>query len=471
MKPLVSLREALSDDALLGTMLPGDSFATWRALLLASQGEELTAGELELFRARTGRDEAPDGPVEEMAFVAGRRSGKTAASATLSIYLSALCDWSDVFRRGERGVMLFLAQTQRTARVAFRYAEAAFDDNRMLAGLVQNKTQDTIELSTGVDLEIRPASFRGLRGLTVIGCIADELAYWFNDERSSNPDSEILGAVRPALATTGGPIILSSSPHAKKGELWEAYRRHYGPAGDRQILVAQGGSRDFNPTLPQRVIDRALERDEPKARAEYLGEFRDDLQSFIAIEAVQACVSTGVYERKRKDYTHYRGFCDPSGGNHDSMTLGIAHLEGDRAILDAIREVRPPFNPDKVVTDFCDLLKLYGCTSVTGDGYGAQWVETSFRDKNIIYVRSERNRSEIYLNALPLLNSKRADLLDSDRLVNQIAALERRTARGGRDTVDHPPSGSDDVANAALGALVEVAAKKSTYTLENVGSL
>jgi len=32
--------------------------------------------------------------------------------------------------------------------------------------------------------------------------------------------------------------------------------------------------------------------------------------------------------------------------------------------------------------------------------------------------------------------------------------LERRTARGGRDSVDHPPNAHDDVANGAAGALL-----------------
>jgi hypothetical protein len=31
--------------------------------------------------------------------------------------------------------------------------------------------------------------------------------------------------------------------------------------------------------------------------------------------------------------------------------------------------------------------------------------------------------------------------------------LERRTARGGRDNIDHAPGGRDDLGNAALGAL------------------
>jgi hypothetical protein len=86
-------------------------------------------------------------------------------------------------------------------------------------------------------------------------------------------------AVRPGLATTGGPLLVASSPYARKSELWNAHRKHYGPKGDSLILVAQGASRDFNPSLPQRVVDRAFERDPAAASAEYLGQFRTDIKA------------------------------------------------------------------------------------------------------------------------------------------------------------------------------------------------
>ena len=50
-------------------------------------------------------------------------------------------------------------------------------------------------------------------------------------------------------------------------------------------------------------------------------------------------------------------FCDPAGGSGTaSMTLAIAHA-GRRdgkvvAVLDLIREVRPPFSPEAVVAEF-----------------------------------------------------------------------------------------------------------------------
>jgi hypothetical protein len=114
---------------------------------------------------------------------------------------------------------------------------------------------------------------------------------------SVNPDIEILNAARPALATTQGPLICISSPYARRGALWEAHKKHHGPDGDPSILVAQGTTRDFNPELPQSIIDRAMERDSAAASAEYLAQFRTDVEGFITREAVEACVNLGVRER------------------------------------------------------------------------------------------------------------------------------------------------------------------------------
>ena len=77
-----------------------------------------------------------------------------------------------------------------------------------------------------------------------------------------------------------------------------------------------------------------------------------------------------------------------------------------------------------------------------------------FREHGINYVPSDKMKSDIYLNLLPLLNSNQIELLDNKRLISQLCGLERRTARSGKDSIDHAPSGHDDMVNAAAGALL-----------------
>jgi hypothetical protein len=137
--------------------------------------------------------------------------------------------------------------------------------------------------------------------------------------------------------------------------------------------------------------------------------------------------------------------------------LPNAHREKDETVmLDLLFERKAPFNPSEATGEIATLLKSYGCSQVTGDKYGANWVVEAFAKTGIKYIQSERDRSAIYLDCLPLFTSGRARLIDSARLVAQFAALERRTFSNGRDKVDHgrETSARDDACNSAAGALV-----------------
>jgi hypothetical protein len=452
MKRAVTMRAALADRRLLGNALVGESWATWRVFLIACMGEKLNPEERKIFRQFTGRQQEPGERVEEALYVVGRRGGKDRAAAPLAAYLAALVDWSGVLAPGEGGLVLCIAPDQRQAKITHDYIEAVLDASPMLKSLVINRTADTIELSTGITIEVRAANFRRLRGVTCVAVIATEAAFWL-DETSANPDAEIFNAVRPSLATTAGSLVIITTPYARRGEVYNIFRRHFGANGDPLVLVAQGTSRDFNPTLSQKVIDRALERDPAAAAAEYLAQFRSDLEAFVSREVVEAAVIAGRHELSPVSSTRYHAFTDPSGGSADSMTLAVCHRDGERVILDCVREVRPPFSPDGTVFDFAATLRCYGISSVRGDHYAGEWPRERFSAHGISYEPAEQTKSDLYRDLLPLLNSGRVELLDHPRLVAQLCQLERRTARSGKDSIDHAPGGHDDVANCVAGAI------------------
>jgi hypothetical protein len=461
MIPRFTMRQALKDPLLLGNILSGPSWQQWHVMLIATMGEALTEDERAIFTRFTGRDREPDQRVEEAAFIIGRRGGKDRAMSVLVTYLAACCSYDDVLSRGERGLVLCLSADQRQGRITLDHIAANFEQSPILAQLVASRTADTIELSNRVVVEVRAASFRRLRGITAVGIVASEVAFWFDDETSSNPADEILAAVRPALSTTGGPLLMISTPYRKMGVLWDIFDRHYGK-GLPSILVAKGTTREFNPTFPQAVIDRALERDAALNAAEYLVEWRSDLEAFVSREVAKACLDAGIYERLPVNHTQYFSFVDPAGGSGtDSMTLAISHREQSMVVLDALREWRPPFNPNVVISEASELLKSYRITKITGDHYAGEWCRQPFREALITYAVSERNKGELYINFLPLLNANRVRLLDHQRLTDQLCSLERRTSRGGRDSIDHPQGGHDDITNCVAGAVW--LAKKGSY--------
>jgi hypothetical protein len=219
-------------------------------------------------------------------------------------------------------------------------------------------------------------------------------------------------------------------------------------------LVWQAASRTMNSTIPEKVVADAYEADPASAAAEYGGTFRTDVESYVSRDVLDDLVSAGVHERPKVPGCRYVGFVDPSGGSKDSMTLAIAHAEGQTATLDAVRERRPPFSPEAVVRDFADLLASYGVSTVIGDRYGGEWPREVFRKAGIEYRVADRPKSDLYRDLLPLLNSGRVDLLDHKRAVAQLGSLERKTSRAGKDSIDHSPGAHDDVANAVAGALL-----------------
>ena len=179
----------------------------------------------------------------------------------------------------------------------------------------------------------------------------------------------------------------------------------YGPSGDPLILVAQGPTRTFNPTLKQSVVDRALARDHAAASAEYLAQFRNDLETFVPYEVVASCIGDHIEMAPLTDNAPYFAFTDPSGGSSDSFTLAIGHRDGERVVIDCIREVVPPFSPESVVNDFATLIRSYGCARVTGDRYSGEWAREQHRKRGIYYAVASAPKSDLYRDLLPLLNS------------------------------------------------------------------
>ncbi len=453
MGPNVTILDTLP---LWGDRFTGPSRAAWRAVLALMFGLPVDDDQRVLLQRCTGRAlDGPQPPAREAWLIVGRRGGKSEIAALIAVYLA--CFRTYALKPGERGTLMILAADRRQARVVKGYVSGLLTSVPMIAALVANETKESIELSNGITIEIQTASFRSVRGYTVVGAIADEVAFWQNDD-SANPDAEILAALRPAMATVPGALFVAiSSPYARRGELYRVHREHFGKDGD-PLLVVQADTRTFNPTVPQSVIDAEYESDPARASAEYGAQFRSDVESLITSDALAACVVLGRYEQPRLPGTSYRVFLDFAGGSgQDSATLAIAHTEVrdglEVFVLDAIREVRPPFSPDRVCVEFADTLRSYGLSRAVSDKWGGLFVVEQMRKHGIHVEPSAKAKSDLYAALLPLVNAGRAELLDHPRLLNQLAALERRTARGGRDSIDHAPGGHDDLANAVAGAL------------------
>jgi hypothetical protein len=460
----MTITEALTDPAIFGPSFAGDTWDAWAAFLSACFGLPLSQSQLETFRACTGRVDAPAAPCKEAWCVAGRRGGKSRVSALIAVYLACFRDYRSVLATGEVGTLPIVAADRRQARTVMGYVQGLLEDSPMLTALVEHWTDESVLLSTGVRIEIHTASWRALRGYTVVGSVCDEVCFW-RTEDAVNADTEIITALRPAMATVPSAVLVAiTTPYSRHGIVWDTFKKHHGPQGDPRILVWSAPSRVMNPSLPESVVTDALELDEPAARAEYLAEWRRDIEQFLSRELVEDAVVKGVLGVPPRLDVAYTAFVDPSGGSNDSFTIAVAHAEPQRdgqpiVVLDLVSERRPPFDAEQTVKEFAAVLQRYRVGIVTGDRYAGEWPAQAFGRHGIAYVPSERSKSELYLEVLPMFSSGRVRLLDHLRLLAQLCGLERRTARSGRDSVDHGPGANqhDDLANACAGALVTAA--------------
>ena len=90
------------------------------------------------------------------------------------------------------------------------------------------------------------------------------------------------------------------------------------------------------------------------------------------------------------------------------------------------------------------MAREYGVSKVVGDNFsGGVWADL-VRKQGTTYQATKRTRSDIYSEFLPLANSGLVELLDHDRTIKQLLALERRTSAAGQDSIDHPKHGQGD---------------------------
>jgi hypothetical protein len=453
----LNIVDALDDPNVFPGVMQGSTWAPWRAALRAMFGLPLAEHERELFTRCTGRTSPPGRQVAEFWAVCGRRAGKTYALSVVACWLALFRDYRPHKRPGELVTVLLVAGDRVQARTAFRYVKAILRGSAMLERQIVRETAEEIELASGVLIEVASNSYRLIRGRTIAALLADEVAFWHAD--GLNPADEVLVAARPAMLSIPDSLLMvASTPYARRGPVWEAYRRSFG-RDDPNVLVWSAPSRVMNPGLSERLIERAYEDDPASAAAEYGASFRADVQGFVDRTAVMACVMEGCRERPRVAGAEYHGFCDPSGGRGDAMALAVAHKEPDgTAMLDCVRVVKPPFVPASVTAEFAATLRSYGLATCTGDRFAGEWVAAEFRKHGVAYEPAPKAKGAYYVELLPMINSGQVALLDLAILVNQLCSLERRVGRGARgDVVDHPPMQHDDVCNAAAGALVMAA--------------
>ena len=465
----VNFVTTFEDKNLIGAAFPNlETWRPWLTAMKAADGKPLTKKETELFRQCTNRERPSTAPAKEIFFIVGRRGGKGRIAAALGAHLAAFRDYSKILAPGELGLLPIIASDREQARIVLNYIRDIFTLSPVLRRMVvKSDLTWEIPLKNRVTIRVMTSSQAAVRGYTLVGAILEETAFWRSE--GANPDREIVRALRPGRLTTKGPLIVISTPYRRVGVLWEAHQKHWGR--DSSTLVWVAPSLTMNPTLDPEEIDAEMAADPESARAEYFCEFRSDLEDFLPLEVIEACIVPGRFELPFIQGVSYKGFVDPSGGRGDAATLAIGHKEKDLVVLDLARRWPSPHDPSVVAGEMTDILKSYGVHRVSGDRYSGNWVSAEFSKAGITYEASEKDKSALFLELMPMVLSGRVELLDSKTLTSELAGLERRTRSGGRDSIDHGPGAHDDLANAVAGVVALLGSKSEPGMLTWIRNL
>ncbi len=482
----MNVLKAINDPNLFRAYVTGEpdgslaSWANWLTFLRVLYGLRVPKSQHKVVRQFTGRDPSrlsKEGYLEAL-LLCGRRSGKSKTIALVGAAEAVLSGREQGLARGEIGMVAILSPTRFQSRIIHSYLKGVFDSTPLLQNEVTEEKREGFTLKNGIEVSIITGDPRSCRGFSLIACIVDEIAHFgLSEESKVRSDTELIRALRPSLASTGGRLLCVGTPYAAKGYAYRTWKRAYGN-DESDVLCWNAPSLLMNPTLSRKVVQSALDDDPIAARCEYCvepGVFREDVDAFVSRAVVEGLVVRNRKELAPRSGVRYAAFADVSGGRHDDAALAIAHHENRTVILDCLERYKSPHNPYEVVAKMCATLRRYGCDRATGDAYAAEWTRSAFKSHGIRYERASTSvwkegisaknkvakpKSVLYIELLPRLHAAELELLDNEVLITQLASLERRTRSGGRDTIDHPPNGHDDLANCLAGVCDAVSQRR-----------
>ena len=210
---------------------------------------------------------------------------------------------------------------------------------------------------------------------------------------------------------------------------------------------------------------------EERFRREYLAEFTDGINNWIAPEQVDACVVQGRTELPPTSGVRYFAAVDPAFQRSD-FALVVLHKNPDGVIvMDKVRTWAgtrsAPLGFDHVMGAIGRILGQYGVRTIVGDQYCAPFIREKFLSLGLRYETttfSRGTREQIFSNLKHLLVQQEIELLDDSTSLDQLHSLEERKNSSGNIGIRAPNGTKDDLAVAlALGAFNLCERKKQFY--------
>ena len=227
-----------------------NTWAAWRAFLATLFGLQMDGAMRRVFKQCTDRTRHSRQGYREAWIIGGRGSGKSFILALVAVFLAAFKDWRGHLGPGERATIMIIACDRNQARVILRFIKGLLHAAPMLERIIEREATESVDLTNKITIEVHTCSFRSTRGYGIAAALLDELAFWPSED-AAEPDREVIAAIKPGLARVPGSMLLcASSPHSKRGSLYEAFSRHFGKDNDK-VLVWRAPTRVMKSDDPQ----------------------------------------------------------------------------------------------------------------------------------------------------------------------------------------------------------------------------
>lgn len=414
----------------------------------------------------------------------GIRAGKTDRFASTAVAYEAVCGGHEAYGRKGRPIVCFqIAQDTQLAKYSLHSIKTTLESMTFLKtsdpgkSWIKNVTADRIELKNGVTISVKPPTVKSVRGYDSPVSVLDEVAVWYQEADSANPDFEIYRQVSSRQATfPHGKIIGISSPWNRAGLLHA--RHEAGTNGDKVIcpdcrvelkpdckscasmrlphkgrVILYSTTAISNPTVSKDWLVAERNKDPKAFERECLARFQDSLSGFLNATLIEKARAHGVIERKPLDRNFYVAAIDPAF-RQDAFGFTIVHAEVDKGIVQdysqrwmAVDGI--PLNPATVMAHIAGVLRDYNCKTVYSDQYNLealQFIANTYGFSIEEVTFSSQSKAAIYGNLAQLLNQGRLVLLDDQETINELKSIEKKNSQAGTVQISAPEGMHDDMA-------------------------
>ncbi len=408
----------------------------------------------------------------------GRRSGKSDRIGGLAAaYEITLGGHTAHIKKGQPAYWLYIAQDLDTAKLNLKFVTSWIKESPTLSKMIVKETEDEVHFSNGIILKAEPPNIRTGRGAAVIGITMDEMAFWYKDAKSANPDFEVIRALEYATAQfPDSKQLRITTPWTKEGVAYLAWKR--GTEGskvscsncvqnphfcthaaeereeDEGSLVLHAPTAMMgNPRMTRKRLLRLWKRDKEAFKRESLAQFIDTQSSFLTHASIEAAISRGIGELQPVKGVDYVAAIDPAF-RHDSFAFTIGHNDKTLGIVqDYVFEWTPEpgerLHPREVLQAIKNILTKWGIDLLYSDQYQYEALAALAEELDLVIIGvdlTQRSKPKMMQNLASLLNQRRLRLLDFPNQEKQLKRLQKTVGPSGYVNIAAPGREHDDMA-------------------------